>query len=190
MKRAKQMSPEKRRHFLLDIAIKVFAEKGIDSAKHGDVAKAAKVSVPTVHAYFKTRGDLVEEVLNEVGRFISEECTYTSISQESYEERMKQSGLILVEAAKQKPEYFKVWIMWGACFGEPYKTLYEQYLSRQTQLLAVILTGDKATIDTPEVQEKARMLEGLTRVFAQFILRDEKHVSHQRFIESVSYMLR
>ena len=66
--RAVQMAPDERRQQLLGIAIHVFATKGIDGARHGDVARAAGVSIPTVHAYFKTRNDLVSAVLDAVKR--------------------------------------------------------------------------------------------------------------------------
>jgi TetR/AcrR family transcriptional regulator, hemagglutinin/protease regulatory protein len=69
--RARRLAPGERRALLLQSAIRVFALRGLGRAGHGDVAKEAAVAVPTVFAYFRTRGELVEEVLKKVvGHYI------------------------------------------------------------------------------------------------------------------------
>ena len=70
--RASRLSPIARRAQLLDCAMRVFARRGLGRAGHGDVAKEAGVAVPTVFAYFRTRGELVEHVLERVGRHYAE----------------------------------------------------------------------------------------------------------------------
>ena len=70
--RAARLSPEERRSHLLSCAVQAFAEYGIASANHSHIAKMAKVSVPTVFFYFKTKEALVDAVLTEIERFYFE----------------------------------------------------------------------------------------------------------------------
>ncbi|MCY9870298.1 LuxR/HapR/OpaR family quorum-sensing transcriptional regulator [Vibrio barjaei] len=61
-----RLSPQKRKLQLMEIALEVFAKRGIGRGGHADIAEIAQVSVATVFNYFPTREDLVDEVLNHV----------------------------------------------------------------------------------------------------------------------------
>ncbi len=50
----------------------MFARRGLGRGSHAEVAKEAGVAVPTVFAYFRTRSELVTEVLREVARYYSD----------------------------------------------------------------------------------------------------------------------
>ena len=124
-RRASQMAPDERRLQLLDVAIQVFSARGIDGARHGDVASAAGVSVPTVHSYFKTRDDLVSAVLDAVGKYILDETIRPFMSGSTFDERMAASGEHLINTVPVKSDYFKIWVMWSAHFSDPFR---DQYL--------------------------------------------------------------
>lgn len=66
------MPPESRRAQLLDCAVRVFARRGLSRGGHAEVAEEANVAVPTVFSYFRTRGELLEEVLRKVARHVEE----------------------------------------------------------------------------------------------------------------------
>lgn len=70
--RANRLSPDARRSQLLECAIRVFARRGLGRGGHTEIAAEARVAVPTVFAYFRTRGDLVAAVLAEVSRYYSD----------------------------------------------------------------------------------------------------------------------
>jgi TetR/AcrR family hemagglutinin/protease transcriptional regulator len=72
MPRAMRLDPDARRSQLLECAIRVFARRGLARGSHAEVAKEAGVAVPTVFAYFRTRSELVTEVLREVARYYSD----------------------------------------------------------------------------------------------------------------------
>ncbi|QIL85074.1 TetR/AcrR family transcriptional regulator [Vibrio sp. HDW18] len=59
-----RLAPHKRKLQLMEIALEVFAKRGIGRAGHADIAEIAQVSVATVFNYFPTREDLVDDVLN------------------------------------------------------------------------------------------------------------------------------
>jgi TetR/AcrR family hemagglutinin/protease transcriptional regulator len=62
------MEPESRRAQLLDCAVRVFARRGLSRGGHAEIADEAGVAVPTVFSYFRTRGELLEHVLQKVTR--------------------------------------------------------------------------------------------------------------------------
>src|SRR5215470_16288496 len=70
--RARRLDHAQRRAMLLHHAIRVFARRGIGGARHAEIARKAKVAVPTVFFYFPTRKALVNAVLEEVARFFTE----------------------------------------------------------------------------------------------------------------------
>ena len=65
----RRLPPEERRAQLLEIAIDVFADRGLGAARHAEIAERAGVAVSTVFAYFETREALVDAVLDEVADF-------------------------------------------------------------------------------------------------------------------------
>jgi len=71
-RRAPALDKSERRALLLRCAICVFARRGLGGARHAEIAREAKVSVPTVFFYFPTRDALVGAVLDEVARFFTE----------------------------------------------------------------------------------------------------------------------
>src|ERR1043165_9273518 len=71
-KRADRLSPDARRAQLVDCAVKVFARRGLARGGHADIAREAGVAVPTVFAYFRTRGDLLTQVLERVSSYYAQ----------------------------------------------------------------------------------------------------------------------
>lgn len=179
------MSPEARRELLLDTAIRIFANKGLDGARHGDVAKAAKVSIPTVHSYFKTRNDLVSAVLQEVREYVIKRCIVPFLDGPTFEDRMMSSGQNLIHLVNQDPDYFKVWVMWGTYFGEPYKSQFEQYEKESMRYLCQLITGNPDSVHDKDMVEKARVLVGLSLFLAQMALRGESEEEQTKYIQNV-----
>src|SRR5216684_6885279 len=70
-RRARPLDRPERRTLLLECALRVFARRGIGAARHAEIAREAKVSVPTVFFYFPTRDALVAAVVEEVARFFT-----------------------------------------------------------------------------------------------------------------------
>src|SRR5258708_34398162 len=70
--RAQRLDPAERRPQLLQCAIRVFARRGLGGAHHAEIAREARVSVPTVFFYFPTREALVMAVLDEVPKVLTQ----------------------------------------------------------------------------------------------------------------------
>jgi TetR/AcrR family transcriptional regulator, hemagglutinin/protease regulatory protein len=70
--RASRLEKAEGRGLLVQCAMRVFARSGLGAARHAEIARKAKVSVPTMFCYFPTRKALVNVVHEEVVRFFTE----------------------------------------------------------------------------------------------------------------------
>ncbi|UCE25201.1 MAG: TetR/AcrR family transcriptional regulator [Candidatus Zixiibacteriota bacterium] len=61
----KQMEVESRRHYVVDAARKVFAQKGVENTSMEDIARAADYTRRTIYAYFKSHDEICLLVLLE-----------------------------------------------------------------------------------------------------------------------------
>lgn len=183
--RALQMVPDERRQQLLEVAVQVFAEKGIDGARHGDVARAGGVAIPTVHAYFKTRNDLVSAVLDATRKFIIEDTIVPFTSGPTFEDRMLRSGQNLISSVPANEQYFKIWVMWNAYFGDPFRTQYLQFEEEAVSGLCQVLTGSPQATTDEKMREKGLVFLGLAIFLTQMILRGESAERQQHFIQNV-----
>ncbi|MDC1322045.1 TetR/AcrR family transcriptional regulator [Pseudomonadales bacterium] len=188
--RAVQMAPDERRQQLLGIAIHVFATKGIDGARHGDVARAAGVSIPTVHAYFKTRNDLVSAVLDAVKRYIIEDTITPFTSGPTFDERMLRSGRHLMDTVPANSDYFKIWVMWNAYFADPFREQYLRFEEAAVDGLCQVLTGNLDAVQDAKMREKALVFLGLAIFLTQMILRGESIERQEHFVENVVQTVR
>lgn len=60
-KKETEQEKDKRKKFVVDAAVKVFIEKGIENTKMTDIAENAEIGVASVYRYFKTKTEIVIE---------------------------------------------------------------------------------------------------------------------------------
>ena len=65
----------RRRRQLLDVARRVFAERGFHDASMNDIAIAAGVTKPVLYQHFASKRELFAELLGDVGRDLQEAIT-------------------------------------------------------------------------------------------------------------------
>lgn len=63
-KKSDLTTTEKRKQQIIDAAIEVFSKKGFEGSTTKEIAKKAKVSEGTIFRYFKTKKDILIEILN------------------------------------------------------------------------------------------------------------------------------
>ena len=81
--------PEERPHQILDAALSVFAEHGIDAAKLEEIAARAGVSKGTIYLYFPSKEELFREVVRQkVGPAIAN-ADIASLSEATAEGQLK-----------------------------------------------------------------------------------------------------
>ncbi len=109
-----RLSPQKRKLQLMEIALEVFAKRGIGRGGHADIAEIAQVSVATVFNYFPTREDLVDDVLNFVVRQYSNFLTDHIDLDLDVKTNLQTLCKEMVKLAMTDCHWLKVWFEWSA----------------------------------------------------------------------------
>jgi AcrR family transcriptional regulator len=184
--RASKLQPEQRKQQLLSSAIEVFAGKGIDSVKHADVAKSANVAAPTVFSYFPNRESLIGEVLDEVGRYVL--SSVVNVKDEGdVEERLLQTGLSSIALTKEKPNYMKVWLMWGMHFAPVLQAQYRIYESQAIDKLCEIIQAGASNNDPDDdIHDRARMIMAASTQLTKMVF---EGVSDERQIQYIKHII-
>ncbi len=128
-KRARALDKSERRARLLECAIRVFARRGIGAGRHAEVAREAKVSVPTVFFYFRTRRALVREVLNEVARFFSQNTQQVYSSDRPAPEVVMEDVRAYADLVLSHPDHVRVLQEWSTAIRD--KHLWSKFLKFQ-----------------------------------------------------------
>jgi TetR/AcrR family hemagglutinin/protease transcriptional regulator len=142
LRRAARLMPEERREQLLACALKVFGEHGIAGANHALIARAARVSVPTVFFYFKTREALVNAVLGEVERFYTEIFASATRVRGPAIEALNQLTLTLnrtLDASLAVADYTRILREWSVAVRSPIWPRYLRLYRRITQTFSKLI---------------------------------------------------
>jgi TetR/AcrR family hemagglutinin/protease transcriptional regulator len=188
-KRASRLSPQEREQQLLQLGVKAFAEKGIGNAKHADIAKAAGISVPTVFDYFPTKDALVNGILEEVAREFK--AIYAAIDTDGdAREALLVSGRLLTLLVREKPEYARVWLMWGAIYSEDiragYQVLEKIFLRKATALLKNMFKQEK---NEDMLEDRARLMVGAGTMLTKLALDEPSPERVERYVLHVADVL-
>lgn len=138
-KRAPKLSPEKRREQLIDCAIEIYVNHGIEGARRSNVALKAGVSVPTVYAYFDTRESLTEAVLNRVESHITEIVWNAAAEDEHAFDKILNVARAFSNTVELDPAIMKIWLDWSTAFENATWALYEDLQSRVANLFCEII---------------------------------------------------
>jgi TetR/AcrR family hemagglutinin/protease transcriptional regulator len=103
---------------LLECAIRVFAVRGIGAAPDAEIARRARVSVPTVFAYFPTRKALVNVVLGEVARFFIEMANEALAKGGPVPEVILEHLHAFTDAVETHPDHTRVLLEWSTALRD------------------------------------------------------------------------
>lgn len=160
----KRLSPEARRAQLLDTAIDVFAEMGLERAGHGDIAKRAGVSTPTVFNYFPTRDALVSAVLVQMDVFIDDMFNRVPKQADNRRHRILQLAGVFQNMVAEQPNAAKLLLKWGVSFDPDIRPAYLDFQSRMIDRMVAILPDNPS--DIAQARAEARILYGASNLFA------------------------
>lgn len=160
----KRLSPEARRAQLLDTAIEVFAEMGLERAGHGDIAKRAGVSTPTVFNYFPTRDALVEAVLAQMDTFVDEMFQRVPKSADDRRHRILQLAGAFQAMVVAEPSAAKLLLKWGVSFDPDIRPAYLMFQDRMIARMIDVLPDNPS--DPAKARAEARILYGASNLFA------------------------
>lgn len=173
MSTRKRLPPAERRAQLLQTALEVVARRGFGRAGHAEIAEAAEVAVSTVFLYFPTRQDLLEAVLEEVGRFYLDLAVRIHAQEKPCRDVLWDHRQAFHESVEQHPHHARIALDWSTAIREE---LWPQYL----EFIEKLVTNHVRTIergqrdgDVPasvDPETSARMLIGSSQMTAQLKL--------------------
>ena len=143
---------------------------GIGAAHHAEVAREARVSVPTAFFYFPTRKALVNAVLEEVARF------FTEIAETAHSRRGSPPEIILehlrafADAVDTHPDHTRVLLEWSTALRDE---VWPRFLQFQENIIATMArTIRRWRMETgsdrdPEAEDDARVIAATCYVLVQ-----------------------
>ena len=132
MRSRKRLSPEARRHQLVETAIETFADIGIERTGHGDIAKRAGVSTATVFNYFPSREALTQDVLNEIESHVIEMFKTLPETGAGAKEQILAMSVAYEKMIEDRPATLKAYLSWSVSFNPD---LRPQYLATRRHIL-------------------------------------------------------
>jgi TetR/AcrR family hemagglutinin/protease transcriptional regulator len=167
--RARRLDPAERRPQLLQCAIRVFARRGLGGAHHAEIAREARVSVPTVFFYFPTREALVMAVLDEVARFLTEMAVTIHSGSGDAAQLVLAHAQAFADSVDTHTDYARVWLDWSTAIREE---IWPHYLEFQENIVAIIANTIRRWrvgrgITDDDAEDDARLIVGSAHMIAQ-----------------------
>jgi TetR/AcrR family transcriptional regulator, hemagglutinin/protease regulatory protein len=168
--------------------MRVFARRGLGAARHAEIARAARVSVPTVFFYFPTRKALVSAVLEEVARF------FTEMAETAHGKRGPAPELILghmrafAEAVDTHPDHTRVLLEWSTALRDEVWPLFLRFQEKIIAMLARTIRRwrlETASDRDPEAEDDARMIAATGYVLVQMKVAKLPDSRIERFLQTL-----
>ncbi len=165
-RRARPLERSERQALLLECAIRVFARRGLGAARHSEIAREAKVSIPTVFVYFPSRTALVREVLAEVARFFLEMTASIHQADRPAPEIVLEHGRVFADAMVTHPDYARVMLEWSTALREEVWPLYLQFHEKNLRIIARTIRRWRSETGRDHDQDAQENAEDSARVIA------------------------
>ncbi len=186
--RRRRLPPEERRAQLLEIAIDVFADRGLGAARHAEIAERAGVAVSTVFVYFPTREALVDAVLDEVAEFFLRAAERLHGQEKDCIEILRDVARAFLDFVQTHRSQAIVWLEWGAAVREDVWPRYRAFTEAIVKITQRTLDrcqregGIPASSDTESL---ARLFASSSQSIARLQLSGVDPQTVERFQETV-----
>ncbi|MDO8432106.1 MAG: TetR/AcrR family transcriptional regulator [Candidatus Binatus sp.] len=187
-RRARPLERPERRTLLLECAIRVFARRGLGGARHSEIAREAKVSVPTVFCYFPTHEALVREVLEEVARFFTEMAETIHDQHRPAPEIILEHTRAFADTVATHPDYTRVLLEWSTALRDEVWPLYLQFQEKVIATIARTIrrwrmeTGSQRD---PDAEDDARVIAATGYVLVQMKVANMPSSRIERFVQTL-----
>jgi len=178
----KRLSPDERRQQLLEVAIDLFAEKGLGEAKHADIARRAGISTAAVFVYFPTREALLASVVDEIGRFFLALFDDVEPQKGGAPEILKYLAGQTLKVDESHRNYVRVWLGWSTRFDDEMRARYLEFQDKLLSRLSEVLWACEDNI-SKENRDDARILLSTSHALSMMKLDGEPEEKLQRFTE-------
>lgn len=186
-RRALQMEPEERRQQLLKTGIACVAVKGIGATKHADLARACKVSVPTIFTYFPNREALVNSILDEVGERFLDNIVTPAEALPDPNDRLAATATLFTDFVMREPEYVKVWLMWGMHFAPVIQERFRKFESRLIDALVQMIKDHTSInlVDDEDIRDRAQVISASSTFLAKMVFDGVSEARRALFVEHI-----
>ena len=184
----KRLPPEERRAQLLEIAIDVFAERGLGAARHAEIAERAGVAVSTVFVYFPTREELVNAVLEAVA------AHFLGLLEQAHSQELPCAEVLrginerLVDQLESHRSHVLVWLEWGSAVRDEVWPAYRAFSERVVAITRrTFERGQREGSVAPDADSEslARLFASTSQSIARLELGDVDRETIQRFQETL-----
>src|SRR5208283_5425663 len=188
-RRARPLERPERRALLLKSAIHVFAERGLGGARHSQVAREAKVSVPTVFFYFPTHAALMREVLEEVACFFLAMTERVHNTRRPAPEIVVEHGRVFADAIVTHPDYARVLLEWSTALRDEVWPLYLQFHEKNIRIIARTIRRwrmETRSQRDPDADDDARVIASTGYVLVQMKMAKLPDSRIDRFLQTLA----
>jgi len=188
--RAPRMSPGDRRDYLVQSAIRTFADRGIGDPSHSALARDARIALPTMFHYFPTKSDIVEAALDEVMRFLLEDLLRAHGGPERAAPAAIEAILMaFCDAIETHDHYIRVWLEWSVSIRgnlwQRYLVFYEGARQGHRQILERGIREGSVRADLV-IEDATRIIVGLAHVIVQMHYSGSSRAQITRTVHSLA----
>lgn len=159
----RRMDADRRRAQLLECAIRVVAQRGLGSSPHAATAREAKVSVPTVFAYFRSRVDLLRAVVEEVARFYFDLGATHLTRDKPAAEAILDFVRACARTPETHPDQVRIWLDWSSTVGNEVWPLYLEFHENSVRRMATVV---RRGVKEGSIPQGVRAIDAARLIFA------------------------
>lgn len=189
MARAARLAPDRRRDQILGCALRLFAEKGFEGARHTEIAQAAGVALPTVLHYFPDREDLRALALQEVRQFLLQGILAPRLTGDLPAPAALRALLMhFCAAIGSHPHHVRLWLAWSVAVDTPLWGSYRDFYTAALQGISSLIArgqGEGSIATTIGADDAARVVVGLAHMIVQMRFSGSDEASIARTIDSL-----
>lgn len=186
--RASALDKAERRELLLRCAIRVFARRGLGAARHAEIARQARVSVPTVFFYFPTREALVGAVLDEIARFFTQMTETIHDKHRAAPEIILEHARAFADVVETHPDHARILLEWSTALRDEVWPLYLQFREKIVAMIARTIRRwrmQPGSQSDPQAEDDARMIAATEYVLIQMKLTNLPASRIERFLQTL-----
>jgi TetR/AcrR family hemagglutinin/protease transcriptional regulator len=168
--------------------MRVFARRGLGAARHAEIARVARVSVPTVFVYFPTRKALVRAVLEEVARFFTEMAETVHSKSEPAPDLILRHLRAFADAVDTHPDHTRVLLEWSTALRDEVWPLFLRFQEKIIALIGRTIRRwrlETASNRDPEAEDDARMIAATGYVLVQMKVAKLPNARIERFLHTL-----
>ena len=136
---ATRLSAARRRHQLVEVALRVFAERGYHDASMNDIAEAAGVTKPVLYQHFASKRELFSELLTDVGAELQETITKAVAAADGPHQMVEYGFAAYFAYVDRHRDAFKLFYGGGLARDEEFAELVNQVERKVAALVASMI---------------------------------------------------